>query len=41
MPGTRKLIIPDTPYIVPYRVRGTIIEIVGVYHTSRRWPDRL
>jgi toxin ParE1/3/4 len=41
IPGTRELVIPKTPYIVPYRVRGTKIEIARVYHTSRRWPDRL
>jgi hypothetical protein len=27
VPGTRELVIPKTPYIVPYRVRGTKIEI--------------
>jgi plasmid stabilization system protein ParE len=41
VPGTRELVIPKTPYIVPYRVRGSRIEIARVYHTSRRWPDRL
>jgi len=41
VPGTRELVIPKTPYIIPYRVRGTKIEIARVYHTSRRWPDRL
>ena len=40
VPGTRELMIPKTPYIVPYRVRGSRIEIARVYHTSRRWPDR-
>ena len=41
VPGTRELVIPKTPYIVPYRVSGTRIEIARVYHTSHRWPDRL
>ncbi len=41
VPGTRELVIPKTPYIVPYRVRGTKIEIAPVYHTSRRWLDHL
>jgi toxin ParE1/3/4 len=40
-PGTRELVIPKTPYIVPYRIRGTTIEIARVYHSSRRWPGRL
>ena len=41
VPGTRELVIAKTPYIVPYRLRGSTIEIVRVYHSSRRWPDRL
>lgn len=41
VPGTRELVIPKTPYIIPYRVRDSRIEIVRVYHSSRRWPDRL
>ena len=41
VPGTRELVIPKTTYIVPYRVRGSKIEIARVYHTSRHWPDRL
>jgi toxin ParE1/3/4 len=41
VPGTRELVIPKTPYVVPYRIRGTTIEIARVYHSSRRWPERL
>ena len=41
VPGTRELVIPKTPYIVPYRVRSSRTEIARVYHASRRWPDRL
>ena len=41
VPGTRELVIPKTPYTAPYRVRGTTIEIARVYHSSRRWPERL
>ena len=41
VPGTRELVIPKTTYIVPYRLRGATIEIVRVYHSSRRWPRRL
>ncbi len=37
--GTRELVIPQTPYIVPYRVQRGAIEILRVYHGARRWPD--
>lgn len=28
VPGTRELVVPDTPYLVPYRVRGQRIDIL-------------
>ena len=37
--GTRELVITRTPYIVPYRVVEEVIQILGVYHGARRWPD--
>jgi toxin ParE1/3/4 len=39
VPGTRELVIPRTPYIVPYRVQRKTIQILRVYHGARRWPD--
>lgn len=41
VPGTKELIIPETRYIVPYRVKGGLLQILRVYHTSRMWPRRL
>ena len=38
--GTRELVVSDTPYIVPYRVRGKEVEILRVFHAARRWPAR-
>ena len=40
VPGTRELIVAKTRYIVPYRVQGEAVEILRVFHTSRRLPDR-
>ena len=39
--GTRELIIPDTRYIVPYRVMPRLnrIEILRVFHSSRKLPE--
>ena len=39
--GTRELIVPGLPFILPYRVRTDRIEILRVLHASRRWPQRL
>jgi toxin ParE1/3/4 len=38
--GTRELVIPGTPYIVPYRVRNDVVEVLRVFHAARRWPER-
>jgi toxin ParE1/3/4 len=40
VPGTRELVIADTPYIIPYRVRSDAVEILRVFHPARRWPKR-
>ena len=40
VPGTRELVVRSTRYIVPYRVRGEEVQILRVFHTSRRPPQR-
>jgi len=41
LPGIRELVIPKTPYIVPYRLQRSTIQILRVYHGAQRWPERL
>ena len=41
VPGTRELVIPGTPYIVPYRVTTGRIELIAVLHGRQRWPADL
>lgn len=38
--GTRELIIPDTPFIVPYRIKNACVEVLRVFHTSQKWPSK-
>ncbi len=38
---TRELVLSGTPYILPYRVIGDTIEILRVFHSARRWPDKV
>jgi len=40
VPGTRELVVQKTRYVVPYRVRGDSIEILRVFHSSRRLPEK-
>ena len=35
-PGTRRLILPDPPYSLDYRVRGDVVEILAVWHAAQR-----
>ncbi|MCF6210515.1 MAG: type II toxin-antitoxin system RelE/ParE family toxin [Gammaproteobacteria bacterium] len=37
--GTFELMIAGLPYVVPYRIKGHQIQILTVYHSSRKWPD--
>ena len=40
VPGTRELLVPKTRYVVPYRVRGRVVEVLRVFHSSRRPAER-
>jgi toxin ParE1/3/4 len=35
--GTRGLVVPDTPYLIPYRIRGSRVELIAVFHGRQRW----
>lgn len=39
--GTRELIVSSTPYLIPYRVKNSRIEILRVLHVAMQWPDEL
>ena len=37
--GTRELVIPSTAYVVAYRVRDNVIEVLFVQHGAQKWPE--
>jgi toxin ParE1/3/4 len=39
--GTRELMVPNTPYIIPYRVRHGSLELIAVFHGRLKWPAKL
>jgi toxin ParE1/3/4 len=39
--GTRELVIPETPYIIPYRVRRDRLELIAVFHGRQKWPIKM
>ena len=39
VPHTREIIVTGTPYIIPYRIRAGMVEILRVPHAAQEWPD--
>jgi toxin ParE1/3/4 len=39
--GTRELVVPGTPYVIPYRARGEGLEVLAVFHGAQKWPKSL
>ncbi len=40
-PKTRELAIPGTPFILVYRLRNDVLEILALYHGAQYWQKRL
>jgi addiction module RelE/StbE family toxin len=36
--GTRELVIPGTPYLIPYRIHGDRIELLRILHGRQQYP---
>ena len=41
VPGTRELVVPGTPYVIPYRLRAERLEIIAIFHARQKWPSSL
>ncbi len=39
VPGTRELVVHEN-YVMPYRVKGDIVQIIRVQHVARLWPKQ-
>jgi len=39
VPGTRELVISNTPFIVAYAIDKTDIVILAIYQGAQRWPE--
>jgi toxin ParE1/3/4 len=40
VPLTRELIVGGTPWIIVYRVRADMVEIIRVLHGAQSWPPQ-
>jgi toxin ParE1/3/4 len=41
VPGTRELVIPNTPFIAAYANDDARIVILAIYHGAQPWPEIL
>ena len=39
--GTRELVVPETPFIIPYRLKDNRLELIAVLHGRQKWPAKL
>jgi toxin ParE1/3/4 len=39
VPGTRELVISNTPFIAVYAIDRANIIILAIYHGAQQWPD--
>ena len=40
LPKTREFVISGTPFIVIYRIKNNILEIIRVLHGAQQWPEK-
>jgi toxin ParE1/3/4 len=39
VPGTRELVISNTPFIAAYAIEEARIVILAIYHGAQQWPE--
>jgi addiction module RelE/StbE family toxin len=41
VPGTRELVISNTPFIAAYKAEQNRIVVLAIYHGAQKWPEEL
>jgi len=39
VPGTRELVISNSPFVVAYCIEKERIVILAIYHGAQQWPE--
>jgi toxin ParE1/3/4 len=39
--GTRELVLVPLPFLLAYRVKRNVVEIIALLHGARKWPDHV
>jgi len=37
--NTRELVVSGTSYIVPYRIKNEVVEVLRILHCAMKWPN--
>ena len=38
---TREVLVPNTPFLIAYRIKRDEVHLLAVLHGARRWPSSL
>jgi addiction module RelE/StbE family toxin len=38
--GTREVVVRNLPYVIVYRIRGDVVEILRVFHAATDWLNQ-
>ena len=41
VPGTRELVISNTPFLAAYTINHDRIIVLAIYHGAQQWPEAL
>jgi len=41
IPGTRELVISNTPFVVAYAIEEDRVVVLALYHGAQQWPEEL
>lgn len=39
--GTREFVVTGIPYVIAYRIEGSVVVILRLLHGAQRWPTQL
>lgn len=37
--GTRQIVVPNTPFVIAYRIHNEAIELLALWHHAQKWPS--
>lgn len=36
--GTRQILVPNTPFLISYRIKNNTVELLALWHHAQKWP---